>query len=47
VIEYATQAIRISGVCLGLMMKKAQLAFEGTVEELAAQHEIREKYLEV
>ena len=29
------------------VMKKAQLAFEGTVEELAAQHEIREKYLEV
>jgi branched-chain amino acid transport system ATP-binding protein len=29
------------------VMKKAQLAFEGTVEELATQHEIREKYLEV
>lgn len=29
------------------LMKKAQLAFQGTVEELAAQHEIREKYLEV
>jgi branched-chain amino acid transport system ATP-binding protein len=29
------------------LMKKAQLAFAGTVEELAAQHEIREKYLEV
>jgi len=28
------------------LMKKAQLAFAGTVEELAAQHEIREKYLE-
>lgn len=29
------------------LMKKAQLAFAGTVEELAAQREIREKYLEV
>jgi len=29
------------------MMKKAQLAFEGTVEELAPHREIQEKYLEV
>jgi branched-chain amino acid transport system ATP-binding protein len=29
------------------LMKKAQLAFAGTVEELAVQREIREKYLEV
>jgi branched-chain amino acid transport system ATP-binding protein len=29
------------------LMKKAQLAFAGTVEELATQREIREKYLEV
>lgn len=29
------------------LMKKAQLAFAGTVEELAARREIREKYLEV
>lgn len=29
------------------LMKKAQLAFAGTAVELAAQHEIREKYLEV
>jgi branched-chain amino acid transport system ATP-binding protein len=29
------------------VMKKAQVAFEGTVEELAAHREIQEKYLEV
>jgi branched-chain amino acid transport system ATP-binding protein len=29
------------------LMKKAQLAFAGTVEELATQREIREKYLEI
>lgn len=29
------------------LMKKGQLAFSGTLEELAAQHEIREKYLEI
>jgi branched-chain amino acid transport system ATP-binding protein len=29
------------------LMGKAQLAFTGTVEELEAQPEIREKYLEV
>jgi branched-chain amino acid transport system ATP-binding protein len=39
--------VAISLVRSVYLMKKGQIAFSGTVEELSTQHEIREKYLEV